>query len=153
MCTHTPSLTHWHMHRQCQVRIKPLRQLSLPRCRTPLPWTPLASPSPLPHRGGPTSWNYFQQIFKVVIGCSRVLGCLSPDAVCSPSLHLSLVLFLLPFLENENTRRNVLLSAVWQTLLQITTSKMKHLTGSKRTRLLQLWNESIFSFSYDALGD
>ncbi len=65
---------------------------SPPHCATPLPLQTFAFLAPLPHRGGPTSRISFQQILKVVIGCSHSWVSFGPNAVCSLSLHLSLFL-------------------------------------------------------------
>lgn len=100
---HIHTRPHWHTG-TCTGKPSPMKSLQ----QQP----PLAVWLHTPHWGGPTSWNSFQQIFKVVIGCSHSWVSLSPNAACSLSLHLSPILFLLLFLENKNVRSNVLRSAV-----------------------------------------
>lgn len=107
-CTHPLSLT--YMHRHCQV-LSNFFSNSLPYCVTPLTLQTFAFSTPLPHWGGP-HFLKLEHMFKVVIGCSHFGVFFSPNAVCFLSLHPSLIPFLLPFPENKNMMRNLLLSAV-----------------------------------------
>lgn len=126
--THPTSLTYWHMHRHCQVQWDLFNS----------PPPPLAVWLHTPYWGGSTSWNSFQQIFRVVIGCSHSWVSFSPNAVCSSSLHLSPILFLLLFLGNKNVRSNVLRSAVslsyWSEW-----AKRNETSHSELSCLFQLW--------------
>ncbi len=153
--THPPSLSHWHMHRYCQVPSN-LPHNSPPSLCDSITLQTFAFPAPLPHRGGPTSWNSFQQIFKVDIGCSQswVPSLQTLPALClsiSPSFFSS-CLFLKIKIGEEMCRCQRSRSPAER-------REQKETSHGKLSRLFQLWetdkqtpwqrNESTFFFGND----
>lgn len=126
-CEHPPTVTYWNITRLLEEStIKLFKHLS-----PSLPLQTFALPTPLPHWGGPTSCNSFQQTFKVVIGPSQSWVSFGPNAVCSLFLFVSPSFFLsCPFSRKMKMWRESCCSQQSRSLLQTRMSVMKHLTAT-----------------------